>query len=203
MKNNSLLKKALAGLFTTLLFFSSYSVAASESEDSKPRKNLHAKKFYVDAAVGSTIGYVAFVTVDEDDFTETGSGGLGASAALGYQFTDRISLEGGYVHYDYSEMNDHTDFALHGPYIAFKRTIPLPGNFSLFAKLGAIYTIYEDNEEEEDDDDDHLNSLLLPFLGVGAAYSITEHISVNAQYSGPNVLLAGLGMFSAGLTIHF
>jgi OmpA-OmpF porin, OOP family len=115
---------------------------------------------------------------------------------LGYQFNPNFAIEGGYVDLGgltykanvtdgFFDYNVKMDVEASGLNIAAVGILPLNNNFSLFAKFGFINAKVETSVKassggfsasgSEDSTD------LKPMFGVGAAYAITDRLSIRVE----------------------
>jgi len=140
----------------------------------------HERGAYLEGNIGSNYTSFHFWGTDYSEFNS-----VAANANLGYQFFRYLALETGFTAYNRG---------LNGVDAALKVILPLElGNndVSLFGKIGPSYVFDNDSGS------------LLPYLGLGAAYSVTPNLDVNVQAQGVTVGFLSLGLLSAGLTYHF
>jgi hypothetical protein len=122
--------------------------------------------------------------------------GWGFGGALGYEFTPRFGLETGLIEnynaYKNWNMDDATISHLHTFILTTRFTKSLDERVALIGKLGAMSPCHQGS------------CLLMPYVGVGANYTLSSNLDVNVQYQGAlYLIIAGTGLASTGLTYHF
>lgn len=138
----------------------------------------HAQSTQVEAKtsgfyVGGNYGYLR--VEGEDDFDDDKDVWQGIA---GYKFNEWIAIEGSYIDFgDYG--NDLADAETDGYTAAVKGILPLTERFSLFAKVGQLWseTEYNLGGFRQENDDESL------FVGAGLSYAITSNFLVNAEYT--------------------
>lgn len=112
--------------------------------------------------------------------------GLGWSAAIGNHFNNIFALEAGFMQ-NYAG-SCHTNI----PYLTTRFDVPIVDKVNFIGKLGAMYA-----------SEKNLGGIVLPYVGIGASYSLTPKVDFQVQYQGAVYGSAGAGLLSAGLTYHF
>ncbi|MEC8375972.1 MAG: porin family protein [Pseudomonadota bacterium] len=162
--------KKLLGTVSYLSAIASISVMASFG--------AHAQSAQVEAKtsgfyVGGNYGYLR--VEGEDDFDDDKDVWQGIA---GYKFNEWIAIEGSYIDFgDYG--NDLAGAETDGYTAAVKGILPLTERFSLYAKLGQLWseTEYNLGGFSQENDDESL------FVGAGLSYAITSNFLVNAEYT--------------------
>ncbi len=151
-------------------------VAASSCVEAK----VHTRGAYVEGNVGTLY---ASVNIFGFGFSQFGS--LGINASSGYLFNQSLATEVGYTNYG---------LGLNTLDVAVKVIAPLKiqdNDFTVFAKVGPAFAFANGV------------SALTPFAGIGASYSMTDHLDANMQAQGISEGFFSLGLVSAGLTYYF
>ena len=151
---------ALAGI-AALTSFGSYAQQNDYSVDESG--------FYV----GGNYGYLR--VEGEDDFDDDKDVWQGL---LGYKFNEWVAVEGSFIDFgDYG--NDIAGGDTDGYTAAIKGILPVTDRFSLYAKVGQLWSETEYNLSgiSSDYDDESL------FVGAGLSYAITKNFLVNAEYT--------------------
>lgn len=186
-------KNHLARLFCCLSLFGLFSIAHAQEAAGKRHYLVtdRIERFYVEAGAGLSVYYGPGVDLLGDE-EHVGAAGTGI---VGYQYSERWAIELGYAFYQYPE-----EFNVNSPHITFRGVIPLPKKISLFGRFGVGYlgVAYVGSEEDEDD-----FAAVSPFLGAGIMYSMDPNWDISFQYSGPNFIIAGIGMVGVNLTYYF
>ncbi|WP_375279160.1 porin family protein [Alteromonas australica] len=123
--------------------------------------------------VGGNYGYLK--AEGEDDFDDDKDVRQGL---LGYKFNEWVALEGSYIDFgDYG--SDLAGAETDGYTAAVKGILPISDRFSLYAKVGQLWseTEYNFGTATGDYDDESL------FVGAGISYEITRNFLVNAEYT--------------------
>ena len=167
--------RTLSLLALSLMLIAQTAVAASDGSDVY---NRH-QGWYGEVLGGTNIGGA--------DVNDIGHGGFGVSGALGYQFTSIIGVEAGYIR------NQIDDLHIDNGYVAARLTAPIGDRFSLFGKLGGIYSNFGGGLDD---------SIVSPFIGAGLAYSVTPQLDINAQIQGFVHSGLSIGVVGGGLTYH-
>jgi OOP family OmpA-OmpF porin len=157
------MKKSLIAI-ASIAAFTSYGTFAQSSGYSIEDSGIY---------VGGNYGYLK--AEGEDDFDDDKDVWQGI---LGYQFNDWIAVEGSYIDFgDYG--TDLAGAETDGYTAAVKGILPLNERFSLYAKVGQLWseTEYNFGEANGDYDDESL------FVGAGLSYAITKNFLVNAEYT--------------------
>lgn len=154
-----------------------------------PSINQH-QGLYTEINVGTNLYYAGVLFSSKGSENFGGVHGYGWNAAIGYNFTPIVALEGGLMqNYITNNKNqtDHTDV----PFVATRFTIPIGNDFSFIGKLGLM--------------NPQLKSvrIVLPYTGVGVSYALTSKTDVNVQYQGAIYGIAAAGLLSTGITYHF
>lgn len=148
------------------------SIAALTSFGSYAQSNDYSvdeSGFYV----GGNYGYLR--VEGEDDFDDDKDVWQGI---LGYKFNEWVALEGSFIDFgDYG--NDIAGGDTDGYTAAVKGILPVTDRFSLYAKVGQLWseTEYNLGGISSDYDDESL------FVGAGLSYAITKNFLVNAEYT--------------------
>lgn len=148
------------------------SIAALTSFGSFAQSNDYAvdeSGFYV----GGNYGYLR--VEGEDDFDDDKDVWQGL---LGYKFNEWVAVEGSFIDFgDYG--SDVAGADTDGYTAAIKGILPLSDRFSLYAKVGQLWSETEYNlggiSNEYDDE-----SL---FVGAGLSYAMTQNFLINAEYT--------------------
>lgn len=136
---------------------------------------------YIEGNIGTLYASVNFFGIQLSQF-----GSFGINANGGYQFNTHWATEMGYTNYG---------LGLNNIDAAVKYIMSIgddDSRFSLFGKIGPAFVF-----------DNHGSSSLLPFAGLGAAYSINNNLDATIQAQGITVGFFSLGLVSTGLTYHF
>jgi len=158
MKYNTKILTNLAALATLTSF-------ASTAQSN----NINQQGFYI----GANYGYLR--VEGDDDFDEDKDV---LEALAGYRFNQYFALEGSFIDFgDYG--NDLAKASTDGYTAAIKGTLPVSDSFSVFVKLGQLWseTDYRALNLSGAADDESL------FVGGGLAYKLTSHVAINATYS--------------------
>jgi len=148
------------------------SIAALTSFASYAQSNdypMDESGFYV----GGNYGYLR--VEGEDDFDDDKEVWQGL---LGYKFNEWIAIEGSFIDFgDYG--NDIAGGDTDGYTAALKGILPLSERFSVYAKLGQLWseTSYNVGAVSGDYDDESL------FVGAGLSYALTQNFIINAEYT--------------------
>lgn len=144
---------------------------------------------YAELNIGTNLYYSAFLT-SVGHYNSAGIEGLGASASLGYNFTNIFALETGFMqnYAKFSNSSNHTNV----PYLTTRFNVPIGERFGFIGKLGAMYL-----------SSPHDGGIVLPYVGVGGSYALTKKLDIQVQYQGAVYGVAGVGLLSTGLTYHF
>ncbi len=189
---------------TTLLCLSmlTSTMALATTHPNPPAYQQH-HGFYIGANLGTNLYYVGIISTAGSN-SSSGIDGLGWSANLGYNFTSRIAIEGGFMQNFISDKsNDPNDYIVADtdiPYIAASFTVPFCQRFAFLAKVGGMYLSLKKTIAPMDH---RTTGIVLPFIGIGTSYAVTHHIDINVQYQGAIYGVAGAGLLSGGLTYHF
>lgn len=143
----------------------------------------HNEGAYVEGNLGTLYASVNFLGTNY-----TGYGSAGANLNAGYQFNQNIATEVGYTNYGLSGNS------LNGMDAALKLILPFnigANDYTVFMKLGAADVF------------DGGDNAVVALGGLGASYSMTQHLDLNAQVQGISAGFFGLGLMSMGLTYHF
>lgn len=148
------------------------SIAALTSFGSFAQSNDYAvdeSSFYV----GGNYGYLRVEGKDDFDDDKDVWQGL-----LGYKFNEWVAVEGSFIDFgDYG--SDVAGADTDGYTAAIKGILPLSERFSLYAKVGQLWSETEYNlggiSNEYDDE-----SL---FVGAGLSYAMTQNFLINAEYT--------------------
>jgi len=122
---------------------------------------------------GGNYGYLR--VEGEDDFDDDKEVWQGL---LGYKFNEWIAIEGSFIDFgDYG--NDIAGGDTDGYTAALKGILPLSERFSVYAKLGQLWseTSYNVGAVSGDYDDESL------FVGAGLSYALTQNFIINAEYT--------------------
>lgn len=155
-KINTLTKLAL---LATLATFTSHAQSA----------NINKKGFYL----GANYGYLK--VQGEDDFNEDKDV---LEAIAGYRFNQYFAFEGSFIDFgDYG--NDLAKASTDGYTAALKGNLPLTDSFSVFVKVGQLWseTNYRALNLSQSGDDESV------FAGGGLAFKLTTNLVINATYS--------------------
>lgn len=168
-------------------------MSAGYASSSQTAYNEHLGP-YGELNLGTNLYYAGFVS----SHGSAGTGGIigyGWSTAAGYYLTNSFALEAGFMqnYTKYSHM-----YHINAPYVTTRFNLPISNRFSLIAKVGAMDVI-----ANRVGDNGHDTSVLLPFVGVGASYALTNKLDATIQYQGAVYGICGVGLLSAGLAYHF
>lgn len=124
--------------------------------------------------------------------------GFGWNAAAGYNFTSIFALEGGFMQnylQGYTSNSDGSEIVrtnhINVPYTAMRFSAPIGERFALLGKLGVMAP----NRAGQ--------GKILPYVGIGMSYALTDKLDVTAQYQGAVYGFFNAGLVSGGLTYHF
>lgn len=136
-----------------------------------------AQQSYVGVSVGQTeqkLDLSGFGSVKDED--------TAFKLTTGYRYDQTWGLEAGYVHHGEGEISGGALRVTSKPqslYLAGTATLPLPNQFSLFAKLGASYNRTKLSATGAGSDKENRTTLL---AGIGAAYAFTPTVSGVIEY---------------------
>ncbi len=163
------------------------------------------KGFYAEVNAGTNFVYATLVSSEKSERTATHNG-TGWNANLGYQFNRYVGLEGGFMQNRAKIHDDEFDVTVHSrvdvPYAAARFTAPIGKRFALIGKVGGMYARVRDTDTNSPDVAKEGGSMALPYVGVGASYSLNKHVDLNVQYQGAVYGIAGAGLLGGGVTIH-
>ena len=184
---------------------------------------MQRQGWYGEATVGTGVFALALVTTF-GTFTKAGSGGIGGTVALGYQFhPGGVALEGGLIRWygeatetsnragpDKKQIQLQTTPTFSVPYLAVRWDLPVfNSKLSFIPKLGVMaptllsadYSKIENNVKYTYHEDGA--SLVLPLMGIGLGYNLSPHTNLALEYQGLMAGLVNVGFLSAGITFHF
>ncbi|MES2316507.1 MAG: outer membrane beta-barrel protein [Pseudomonadota bacterium] len=121
----------------------------------------------------------------------------------GYELTDNVALEGGYINFGKFKFASPGAIEMDAWHLAAKGTIPLGKSFSLFGKLGVAR---HGVEASGMGDDSGKLAETKPLVGIGAAYRLTENLSLTAEYTNYGSVNSGKiknRVLEAGLKFNF
>lgn len=188
---------AFLGIFG--LFYSAASLA-----DSSISNLASTGQFYVDGGMGygktDTAG-ISLPKLDENGLVYTFGGG--------YQFNNYLGLEAGYTRFPDVKASKNLiakDNKLID--IAAKGILPLSNKFNVFGKLGVARVGSDFAQGVFTNDGRSISgsqSKILPYLGAGLGYSLTQNVDFSVQLAGSprsGVMPAMYGL-TAGITYKF
>lgn len=142
---------------------------------------VHEKGAYIEGNIGTLYASVNLFGLQYGQF-----GSFGVNTNGGYQFSKHVAAELGYTNYG---------LGLNNVDIAAKFIMPIRADnndFTLFTKIGPAYVFTNDGDGS-----------LIPMLGVGASYGLSDNLDATIQAQGVTVGFFSLGLVSTGLTYHF
>ena len=174
--------------------------------------------FYSINVSGSTSGKAG----QTESYFRSGFKDNGFSFAGGYTFKpDGISLEGGFFRNNFTGVdvtatdgtgspltisaNAHANTA----YLAARWDIAIGNRFAFIPKIGGMYVSIPNVSVSTTQNGKHYSgtldglSVVLPFVGLGASYSITNQLALTLQYQGAVYAVVNFGLASVGLDYHF
>jgi opacity protein-like surface antigen len=194
---------------------------ASMATNGQVALNQH-QGLYAEATLGADLYYLGVISVPDDsdmNLVKQGFPGFGYSAAIGYQFRPGgFALEGGFMQnfFDLSEdlrtghgneretVTEST--TLYTPYAAMRWEFPIKQRLAFIPKLGIAYVKMKETTLSNDDQTVVYGAgtgMIIPYVGLGFSYALTQKIDVVLQYQGAVLGIAGAGLASLGLDYHF
>lgn len=164
-----------------------YSTVAFAGRLGQPlEERIISKGIYLNGNIGMSRAKLDFVVGTAAEYS------AGFNGNVGYQFNSYLALEAGFTEYMFKEVD------VAAADVAIKLMFPFRDDFRLFAKAGGSYLFSPVKKIGSQYDIGWL-----PYLGIGMGYSVTKHVEVTIQAVGATILLADLGLLSAGVTYHF
>ena len=156
------IKTTLAGIVALTAF-------GAQAQTYDQNESINDAGFYV----GGSYGYLRVDGDDEfDDDKDVWQG------VAGYRFNEYFALEGSYIDFgDYG--NDIANADTDGYTAAVKGSYPITERFSVFGKLGQLWseTEYTVGTVSRDSDDESV------FVGGGVSYAVSQNFLVTAEYT--------------------
>ncbi|GGW86583.1 porin family protein [Alteromonas halophila] len=156
------IKSTIAGIVALTAF-------GAQAQSYNQDENIDDAGFYV----GGNYGYLRVDGDDEfDDDKDVWQG------VAGYRFNEYFALEGSYIDFgDYG--NDLANAETDGFTAGLKGTYPITERFSIFGKLGQLWseTEYNVGTVNNDYDDESV------FVGGGVSYAVNERFLITAEYT--------------------
>ena len=188
-----MLRKAIAAVIAAGALAASASAFAG---------NVNPQGFYVDGNIGW-----GHVDGDAPSGVESNEGGFAWSANLGYQFTENLALEAGYLSFadaDYKIAGSNVArFRKNYAYdLAVKGILPFDNGMSVYAKLGAART----HTEVETLGVNLGSARDTTFLyGGGVSYALDQNFALQAQFVGNTSTSNANAMYqvTGGVAYHF
>ena len=167
----------------------------------QPEQSLyHPIGPYVEGGLGTNL-YVLGVVTSEDTDGTAGITGFAWNVAAGYNLRSWFGLEAGFtrgsIKVNDKEDNYYTDSSgkfiheikndtynqyINAPYASMRFTVPICERFSFIGKLGLMYANASDDRRTDSNLDDF--GIVLPYIGIGAAYAIAPKLDFTVQYQG-------------------
>ncbi|GAC12889.1 porin family protein [Aliiglaciecola lipolytica] len=158
-------KTKILSSLTALALITSFNTSAQSNTGS----SLNQDGFYL----GGNYGYLRVEGDDDFDDDKDAFEGI-----VGYRFNQYFALEGSYI--DFGEYgSDLANADTNGYTAAIKGSLPLNDAFSLFLKVGQLWseTDYSALGATREIDDESV------FVGGGVAFTLTPNFVLNATYS--------------------
>lgn len=139
--------------------------------------------------LGAGIGY-SHNKVENLDFfgdRDQKNSATGLKLYGGYQFDNIWAVEFEYVNFGkYTNKSTTDEFSISSSGIGVSGVgnLPLSDEFSVFGKLGA-FTKFSKAQVQSNDGDEYFqekSASIVPMLGLGAEYHLTQNVSLRAEY---------------------
>jgi len=203
-------KVLITVLASSALALSTASIAATTRVAAANMNTNNAAGVYISGNLGYGDVDVKLPSVPGASLSKRG---FAWSTAVGYQFNQYIAVEGGYIQFAdlkarATANSDSLTITTDAVDLAVKGIYPINDQFSVFGKAGAAYLSHKgvltaNSMTITVRDSEHR---IVPLLGVGASYSITQNWAVDVQgittiKSGDNFPATYTGL--AGVTYKF